>query len=132
MIDIENEVFNMIAVELRNRYENIFVSGDDTLIPSEFPCVYIVQRDNPLDMTSADSGSIERVAIPMFEVNVYSNLKVGRKAQAKEIMETVCDIMTNMDMERTYCQPTPNIDTSIYRMVGRFTCKTDGKIIYRR
>ena len=132
MIDIENEVYNIIANEVRTKYPKTFVSGDESLAPSTFPAVCIVQRDNPIDMSSADSGSIERVTSPMFEVNVYSNLKTGRKQEAKNIMATICDVMATMDMERTYCQPTPNIDTSIYRIVGRFSCKTDGKYIYRR
>lgn len=132
MIDIENEVYNTIAVELRAKYPKIFLSGDDSLTPTTFPAVYIVQRDNPIDMSSADSGSIERVTSPMFEVNVYSNLITGRKQEAKNIMATICDVMASLDMERTYCQPTPNVDTSIYRIVGRFNCKTDGKYIYRR
>ena len=132
MIDIENELFNIIAVTLREEYPDIFVSGDDSLTPSSFPCVYIVQRDNPIDMSSSDSGSIERVTIPMFEINVYSNLITGRKKQAKEIMAKICEIMSGLDIERTYCQPTPNADASIYRIVGRFNCKTDGKYIYRR
>ena len=132
MIDIENELFNTIAVILREEYPDIFVSGDDSLTPSTFPCVYIVQRDNPIDMSSSDSGSIERVTIPMFEINVYSNLITGRKKQAKEIMAKICEIMSGLDIERTYCQPTPNADASIYRIVGRFNCKTDGKYIYRR
>jgi hypothetical protein len=132
MIDIENEVYNTIATEVRTKYPNIFVSGDESLAPSTFPAVCIVQRDNPVDMSSADSGSIERVTSPMFEINVYSNLKTGRKQEAKNIMATICDVMASLDMERTYCQPTPNIDTSIYRIVGRFSCKTDGKYIYRR
>lgn len=132
MIDIENEVYNYIANKLRQKHKKIFISGDDTLSPSEFPCVYIVQRDNPIDMSSADSGSIERIVMPMFEVNVYSNLKTGRKKQAKDIMAEICDAMSELDIERTYCQPTPNIDSSIYRIVGRFSCKTDGNKIYRR
>ena len=132
MIDIENELFNIIAVTLREEYPDIFVSGDDSLTPSSFPCVYIVQRDNPIDMSSSDSGSIEKVTIPMFEINVYSNLITGRKKQAKEIMAKICEIMSGLDIERTYCQPTPNADASIYRIVGRFNCKTDGKYIYRR
>lgn len=132
MIDIENEVFNTNALALQQEYPNIFLSSDDSLTPSTFPAVYIVQRDNPVDMSSADSGSIERVTSPMFEVNVYSNLKTGRKQEAKKIMGIICDTMANLDIERTYCQPTPNVDTSIYRIVGRFSCKTDGKYIYRR
>lgn len=132
MIDIENEVYNTIATEVRTKYPQIFLSGDDTIIPTTFPAIHIVQRDNPIDMNSADSGSIERVTSPMFEINVYSNLKTGRKQEAKNIMATICDVMASLDMERTYCQPTPNIDTSIYRIVGRFSCKTDGKYIYRR
>ena len=132
MVDIENEVYNTIANELRAKYPKIFVSGDESLAPSTFPAVCIVQRDNPIDMASADSGSMERVTSPMFEVNVYSNLTTGRKQEAKNIMATICDVMTRLDIERTYCEPTPNADTSIYRMVGRFSCKTDGKYIYRR
>ena len=132
MIDIENELYNTLATELRSKYSPIFISGDDTLSPSSFPCVYIVQRDNPVVMENADSGSIERIVAPMFEVNVYSNLKTNRKQQAKEIMATVCDKMAELDIERTYCQPTPNADASIYRIVGRFSCKTDGNKIYRR
>jgi hypothetical protein len=132
MIDIENEVYDRNADVLRAKYENIFISGDDSKVPSSFPCAYIVQRDNPVVMDHADSGAIERVVSPMFEVNVYSNLKTGRKQQAKEIMATICDVMSGLDIERTYCQPTPNADSSIYRITARFSCKTDGNKIYRR
>ena len=132
MIDIENEVYDRNADVLRAKYENIFISGDDSKVPSSFPCVYIVQKDNLVSKEYADSGSVERITTPMFEINVYSNLKTGRKQQAKEIMATVCDTMSELDIERTYCQPTPNADSSIYRIVARFSCKTDGNKIYRR
>lgn len=132
MIDIENEVYDRNADVLRAKYENIFISGDDSKVPSSFPCVYIVQKDNPVSKEYADSGSVERITTPMFEINVYSNLKTGRKQQAKDIMATVCDTMSELDIERTYCQPTPNADSSIYRIVARFSCKTDGNKIYRR
>lgn len=132
MIDIENEVYTIVANEIRSVYEDVFISGDDSKIPSSFPCVYIVQRDNPIAIEHSDSGYLERITSPMFEINVYSNLKTGRKQQAKEIMAKVCDVMSMLDIERTYCQPTPNADSSIYRITGRFSCKTDGNKIYRR
>ena len=45
MIDIENEIFTRIVTELRSRFPDINVYGEDVRTPSSFPCVSIVEAD---------------------------------------------------------------------------------------
>ena len=134
MIDIEHSVFNSVATDLRAKYNDIYVVGEYVKTPPKFPCVSIVEMDNTTYQRAEDSGSVERYASVMYEVNVYSNKTVSKKSECKEIIALVDERMLALGFARTMLQPIPNLDdATLYRMVGRYSAVVSkDKVLYRR
>ena len=70
----------------------------------------------------------------LYEVNIYSNKKVGKKAECREIAALIDERMLALGFTRKMLQPIPNLDdATIYRMVGRYSAiVSKNKVIYRR
>lgn len=134
MIDIENEVFNTVATEVRAKYPDIYMVGEYVKTPPKFPCVSLVEMDNQSYQSTEDSGSSENHASLMYEVNVYSNKTVGKKSECKAIAALIDEQMLALGFARTMLQPIPNLDdATIYRMVSRYSAViSKNKVIYRR
>lgn len=135
MIDVENEVFSLIATALRAAYDNdIFVTGEYVSQPSNFPAVFIVEMDNTVYERGSDSGSIENFANLTYQVDVYSNLNRGKKTQCKTIMEMIDVLFAVNGFTRVSMTPVQNMnDPTIYRMTGRYQAVVGkNKNVYRR
>lgn len=134
MIDIENEVFNSVATEVRNKCPGLYMVGEYVKTPPKFPCVSLVEMDNQSYQRTEDSDSSENHISVMYEVNIYSNKTVGKKMECKAIASLIDERMLALGFARTMLQPIPNLDdATIYRMVGRYSAViSKNKDIYRR
>lgn len=134
MIDIETEVFNIVATALREEYPKIFIVGEYVKSPPSFPCASIVEVDNQTYRNTRTSSSYENHAQVMYEVNVYSNKKSGKKTECKEIISFIDKQLEALGFTRTMMNPAPNeVDATIYRMVGRYRAIISrNNTIYRR
>ena len=134
MINVENEIFNIIAKAVRNAYPQAYVVGEYVKSPPKFPCVSIVEMDNTAYERTQTSGSLENHADLMYEVNVYSNKTSGKKSECKAIASLIDNEFAALGFSRTTLQPIPNVDdATIYRMLGRYRgVVSKDKIIYRR
>lgn len=134
MIDVENEVFNAVATVVRTKYPDVYMVGEYVKTPPRFPCVSLVEMDNQNYQQTEDSGSSENHVSVMYEVNIYSNKTIGKKAECKAIATLIDEQMLALGFARTMLQPIPNIDdATIYRMVGRYSAIiSKNKVIYRR
>ena len=122
MIDIESSVFNYVANALRASYSGISVYGEQVETPSSFPSVSLVEDDNSeIEGNLTLDRQPETACNLMYTANVYSNLKTGKKAQAKAIMNTIDDCMHDMGFIRTMRNQLPNLDRTIYRVTARYT-----------
>ena len=134
MIDIENEVFNKVAESVKAVYPSVFISGEYIRTPSKFPFVSLMEMSNTAyDRTQTD-GSLENHASLMYEVNIYSNKKSGKKSECKAIATLIDNELATLGFSRTMLQPIPNMDdATIYRITGRYTAviSKDTKL-YRR
>ena len=134
MIDIENDVFNTVATRVREKYPNIYMTGEYVKSPPSFPAASLVEMDNSGLEDTIDSWSNENHANVMYEVNVYSNKTTGKKSECKAIIALIDQEMLAIGFVRVSLTPVPNMnDSTIYRMVGRYraTVSHDNKI-YRR
>ena len=131
MIDIENSIFTMIATPLREKYEDIFITGEEVLNPSKFPCVSIVETDNYITQSHIDNGDNEKYATIIYTVNVYSNKTSGKKSECKDIMKTIDEMLYKKNFKRIETSPISMEDATIYRIVARYRAETDGQNIYR-
>lgn len=125
MIDIENDVFDTVAMVLRDEYPGIFVSGEYVETPARFPAVTIVEADNRV-LNNMRTLNIENAASSMIEINIYSNKSSGKKAEAKAIAATADETMTSIGYTRTFREQIPNLkDATIYRIVCRYEAVVD-------
>jgi hypothetical protein len=134
MIDIEKDVFNIVAKAVRNVYPNIYISGEYVKSPPTFPAVSLVEMDNSAYTRTQTSDNVENHADLMYEMNVYSNKTSGKKSECKAIVTLIDDELAALGFSRTMLQPIPNMDdATIYRMTGRYRAVADkDKKIYRR
>ena len=134
MIDIENQVFDTISKVVREHYPNIYMTGEYINIPPSFPSVSIIQKSSPTYKHTQTSDSNENHVDVMFEVNIYSNKKTGKKAECKQIAKIIDDQFLQLGFDRTMLEPIDNFnDTTIYRMVGRYVAVVSKEeVIYRR
>lgn len=134
MIDIETEVFDPVRSLILAQYPNAFVTGEYIRAPSKFPAVSFEQTDNTSYEQTQDTDHQEHDAYIMFELNVYSNMDKGKKAECKAIAAIVDEYMLHKGFTRTFLNPIPNLqDATIYRLTGRYQAiVSQDHTIYRR
>ena len=134
MIDVESAIFNKVAEAVRAVNPSVFISGEYVRTPSKFPFVSLIEMSNTVYDRTQSSGSVENHASVMYEVNVYSNKKSGKKSECKAIATLIDNELAALGFSRTMLQPIPNMDdATIYRMTGRYTAVVSkDKKLYRR
>nr|DAO60942.1 MAG TPA: PORTAL PROTEIN, 15 PROTEIN, HEAD PROTEIN, VIRAL INFECTION, TAILED.2A [Herelleviridae sp.] len=134
MIDIEHELFEILATTVRNKYPKVFITGEYVKAPSSFPCVSIIEVDNQVNRSTRDSGNIENHVQVLYEVNVYSNKTSGKKSECKSIIALIDSKLGELGFTRTMLNPIPNEENAtIYRMIARYRAViSKDKTIYRR
>lgn len=133
MNNIENDVFTAVAQKLRTELgaENIYITSEYAPMPPKFPCVFLYEADN--FNVGFDGCNHEVVTGVMYEVEVFSNLKNGKKAEAKNIMTIVDSVLTPLGFTRIMLQQVPNLaDATIFRLTARYTAAVIDNVIYRR
>ena len=134
MINVEREIFSIIARAVRTAYPDAYVVGEYVKSPSRFPCVSIIEIDNTAYDNTQTSGCLENHADITYEVNIYSNKISGKKSECREIASLLDNEFATLGFSRTMLQPIPNMDdATIYRMTGRYRgVVSKDKIVYRR
>ncbi len=134
MIDIEKDIFNIVAKAVRDVYPNIYISGEYVKSPPKFPAVSLVEMDNSAYTRTQTSDNVENHVDLMYELNVYSNKTSGKKSECKAIASLIDNELAALGFSRTMLQPMPNMDdATIYRMIGRYRAvASKDKKIYRR
>jgi len=125
MIDVENEIYTLLATAIRNAYEGINVQSTITYSPSEFPTVCIEEIDNFSVSATRDSASNENFVRVSYEVTVYSNKVPGGKQECKEILDVADTKLQELGFTRMSKNFLQNISNES-RMVARYTA-TIGK-----
>ena len=134
MINIEEEIFNDVAKEVRTEFPDVYMVGEYVKTPSKFPFVSLIEQDNSIYTKTQTSLSDENHCQVMYEVNVYSNKTKGKKTECKNIMALIDSAMLYKGFTRTMMQPIPNIDdATIFRIVARYSgVVSKDKQIFRR
>ena len=121
MLDHEGEIFQVCADAFRAQYPNGYNTPEYVPKPPKFPAVSVVEMDNNVDERAIDNGSIENAVNVMYQVDVYSSLNTGKKAQAKAIIALLDRVLSDHRFVRTFCNPVQNFnDATIYRMTARY------------
>lgn len=134
MINIESEIFSIVAKVIRAKYPKAYVVGEYVKSPPKFPCVSIVELDNTAYDRTQSSYSLENHADITYEVNIYSNKESGKKSECKDIASLIDNEFATLGFSRAMLQPIPNMDdATIYRITGRYRgVVSKDKKVYRR
>lgn len=120
MIDIENKILDTVFAAVRAENQNAQCYGEYVAVPAGFPCVCLYEANNTTYKPSQDTDLREHQSNLLYECNVYSDRANGKKAEARAIADLVDKTMQDMKFTRTFYQPLPNIDRTIYRITLRW------------
>lgn len=120
MIDIETQVIDRIIRAVKAEYPNAIVQNTFTPTPSGFPYVAVYEMNNTNPTRLQDNTHRELYANVSYEAQIYAN-DPTKKATAKAIAQIVDNTMQDMGFLRTFMNPIPNIDRTIYRIVLRYS-----------
>jgi len=131
VIDCESVVFQKCADAFRAAYPNGYIAPEYVHKPPKFPAVMVVEMDNIIDERAMDNGNVENAVNVMYQVDVFSNLNKGKKAQTKAIIALIDEVLAQYRFIRTFCNPIQNMnDATIYRMTARYRRRiTDTELI---
>ena len=119
MVDVYNLIFTTLYNGIHASYPDVDVKNEYIDESANFPCITVTE-DSQTDYRRSMGYQLE---VPharlMVAVNVYTNSEY-RQSEARTLMSKVDEIMHGMKFTKTFCQPTPNIDRTIYRMTARY------------
>lgn len=139
MIDIENILLDKIYKAVRAAYPTASIYPEPVPVPESFPCVTVWQSDSAsYGPTYAFDSRSENHALVTFEVNVYDNDAVNKRANVKTIFDIVDRVFQENNFTRSLAMPTPNVDRTVFRMTGRYDAivgkaiakEVDGQTVY--
>ncbi len=134
MIDIVNEVFDTVANTVRSKHSKVRVVGEYVRFPAEFPTVTLDEIQNVSVEHLEDSSDNENYAGVTYRLQVFSNKKSGKKAEARAIFATADMKMREMGFKRITYTTTPEIyESTIYSIAATYEAivGADG-VVYRR
>lgn len=121
MIDKLNEVFTNVATCVRTEHPAANVSGEYTRKPSKFPAVTLDETQNVMIDSLEDSSGAENFAGVTYRLQVSSNKRTGKKAEARAIFATADAEMRRMGFRRKTYTTIPEIyDSTIYSITATY------------
>ena len=133
MIDYENMIFTDIYNVVTAYYPDAYVSVEETNNEPSFPAVFVSVADSYPTSAYINSSRTENFRDLMVDVNVYSNLKTGRRTQAKEIMRLINDELLAMGFTGA-AYNVLNLSSAdnklVTRLFARYRASVDSKGIF--
>jgi hypothetical protein len=121
VIDKLNEIFTNVATRVRDQHTGTTVTGEYTRKPSKFPAVTLDEMQNVVVDRLEDSSGAENFAGVIYRLQVFSNKRTGKKAEAREIFATADAEMRSMGFRRVTYTTTPEIyDSTIYNITATY------------
>ena len=119
MIDKSNEIFNIVATDLRSAYSGVKVVGEYVATPTVFPTVTLDEIQNiPVHLDTAVENKYAEV---VYRVQIFSNSKSGKRAQAREIYGAVDAKLQSMGLYAVTFSTTPTIyNSEIYCITATY------------
>lgn len=134
MIDKVNEVFSNVSSTVRSEYPGASITGEYVRRPSKFPCVTLDETQNVTVGNLEDSTGEEKFAGVTYRLQVFSNKRNGKRAEAREIFALADKAMLAMGFRRVTYTTTPEFyESTIYSITATYEAivSADG-VIYKR
>lgn len=121
MIDYQNEIFTQVATSVRAKHTGVFVTGEYTRRPSEFPTVTLDETENVTVGELVDSSDVEKFSGVTYRLQVFSNKTSGKKSEARAIFATADSVMLGLGFRRITYTTTPEIyESTIYSITATY------------
>lgn len=120
MISIETQVIDKVIRAVKAEYPKAVVEDRFTAVPSAFPYVAVYEMNNTVPQRYVDNTGNELYNEVTYEAQIFTNDRV-KKSTANAIAQIVDRTMRNLGFLRTFKNPIPNVDTTIYRIALRYT-----------
>ena len=119
MLDYSNEIFDTVARDLRSLYTGIQIKGEYVDTPSVFPTVTIDEISNV--PTHLDSATTSKYAKVIYRTQVFSNAETGKRKQAREIHNSLDQILMGLGLFAKTFTTTPSIyNSEIYCITATY------------
>lgn len=131
MIDKSNEIYTLVATELRKEFEGINVMAEYVDTASTFPTVTFDETMNvPAKMDSATNNKFATVE---YQVQVFTTGS-GKRSQAREIYKVIDNVMQEIGLYSRTFQTLPTVyNSQIYQITSIYGGVIDKNgLIYRR
>lgn len=124
MIDYSNEIFSAVASDLRSAYAEVKVIGEYVSSPTVFPTVTIDEIQNtPIHL---DSAVQNKYAAVVYRVQVFSNKRTGKRAEARKLYGFVDEKLQQMGFTAVTYSATPTIyNSEIYSITATYRAVID-------
>lgn len=136
MIDKSNEVFDRVMTYVMSQHSGLTeenFGSDDVDAPSVFPFVSIVQSESRTSRDHQDDRLRENKAVLLFQIEVYSNKRGGKRSECRKIHAEIDDCMMRMNFIRESAGFRTNLtNNSIARHVSTYSVLADNEHFYRR
>lgn len=134
MIDFQNEIFTIVATDVRSNHADVTVTGEYIRSPSKFPTVTLDEIENVTVDELVDSSDVEKYVGLGYRLQVFSNKVGGKKAEARAIFATADNAMRRLGFRRVAYSTTPEIyESTIYSIMATYEAIIDAKgMIYKR
>jgi hypothetical protein len=130
VIDYSNEIFNIVASDIRSKHEGVQVIGEYVETPAKFPTVTIDEVLNvPVHLDTAVENKYARISI---RTQVFCNGE-GKRQKARKIYDSVDRKLMSVGLYAKTYTTTPAIyNSEIYCITATYegVIGADG-IIYR-
>lgn len=129
MIDFETQLFNDLYTAIKAVFPDVSMGtvADPTEIT--FPYVNCIISDSAPTYQFVNSSRVEKFRDITIEIEVYSNLVSGRKAQAKGIMSLIDSELLAMGATGTSLNPldltNPVDNSTVFRLFARYRATVD-------
>ena len=134
MIDYANEVFTTVANHVRSARPGVTFTGEYTRKPSKFPAATLDEVENVVVDALEDSSGEERYSGLSYRLQVFSNKKSGKKAEAREIFALADEAIRNLGFRRKTYATTPDVyESTIYSITATYEAVADvNGVLYKR
>lgn len=128
MIDKSNEIFTLVATELRQKVDGITVMGESIDIPSNFPTATIDEISNiPVEI---DTKSLNEYARVTYRVQVFTTGS-SKRSDARSIYKVIDGVLQSINLRCKSMSTTPTVyNSDIYQISSSYEAiiKEDGTI----
>lgn len=132
MNDCEEYIYSIVRKAVLDAYPSASVAGEYLQAPAKFPHISFWAHNSTPKYGAQTNSMPEDVTTVAFTLNVYSNLRTGKKSQAKAIMNLIDTELYKLNCTRTSYMPVPNMmDSTIYRLTATYCVDFDGVNLYR-